>query len=58
MKEWEIIVGMALVVACILHSIHRVGAILANGLDELYEKVEAIQEKLEGIEEKIKESVK
>jgi trans-2-enoyl-CoA reductase len=47
MKEWGIVIAAALVVAYIIHAIYQVGSVLGKSLDELHEKVDALQEKLE-----------
>ena len=50
MKEWGIIIAVVLAFAYIIHSIFEVGSVLGRRLDELHEKVDALQEKLEEIE--------
>jgi uncharacterized membrane protein (DUF106 family) len=50
MKEWVIIVAAVLAIASIVRSIYHVGSVLGFRLDELHEKVDALQEKLEEIE--------
>jgi hypothetical protein len=50
MKEWGIIIAAVLAVAYVVHSIYEVGSVLGTRLDELHDKVDALQEKLDEIE--------
>jgi hypothetical protein len=50
MKDWVIIIAAVLAVASIVRSIYHMGSVLGFRLDELHEKVDAMQEKLEEIE--------
>jgi len=47
MKEWGIYIALILVVASVVSTVVEVGKILGKSLDELHEKVDALQEKLE-----------
>jgi hypothetical protein len=50
MKEWGIIIAASLALAYIVHSIYHVGSVLGFRIDELHEKVDAMQEKFDEIE--------
>jgi len=50
MKEWGIYIALVLVAAFVISTVHQVGRILGQGLDELHEKVDALQEKVDEIE--------
>jgi hypothetical protein len=54
MKAWEIVVLVALAVIYAVHSIGKVvvevGTVIGTRLEELHEKVDAMQEKLDEIE--------
>jgi hypothetical protein len=50
MEKWGIIIAAVLAVSYVVHSIYHVGSVLGYRLDELHEKVDAMQEKLDEIE--------
>ena len=50
MEKWGIIVAGVLAFIFITRSIYHVGSVLGFRLDELHDKVDALQEKLDGIE--------
>ncbi|MGA3371020.1 MAG: hypothetical protein ABSC48_04585 [Terracidiphilus sp.] len=47
MKDWGIILAALFAVGAIIRSIYHVGSVLGFRLDELHEKVDALQEKIE-----------
>jgi hypothetical protein len=50
MKEWEPLILAVAVVIIVVRAVYDVGGVLGKRLDELHEKVDALQEKLEEIE--------
>ena len=52
MKDWGIIIAVALAFIFLTRSIYHVGSVLGFRLDELHKKVDDLMETLEEIKEK------
>ena len=50
MKEWEPLILTVAVVIIVVRAVYDVGGVLGKRLDELHEKVDALQETVEEIE--------